>query len=80
VKTSAWEDKRAIAKCVRESATQYRGVFGAAWIIGQEFTEDALGDTAIRKDAHAILCHQLSDEYVKFSFQETSKHRGSSNR
>lgn len=67
------EDKRAIAKCVRESATQFRGVFGAAWIIGQEFTEDALGDTAIRKDAHAILCHQLSDEYVKFLFPRDLK-------
>lgn len=67
------ESKRKLAKCVRESATQYRGVFGSAWIIGQEFTQDALLDTAIRKDAHAILCHQLSDEYVRFLFPRDLK-------
>jgi hypothetical protein len=61
-------DKQIIAECVRESAVQYRDIGGFSWIIGQEWTQDAIFDTAIRKDAEAILCHQLSAEYAASLF------------
>lgn len=67
------KDKHILTKCVRETAVQWRGVKGRAWIGGQEFTQDAIGDTAIRKDAQAIFCHQLSDEYASFLFPRDTK-------
>ncbi len=67
------KDKHILTKCVRETAVQWRGVKGRAWIGGQEFTADAIGDTAIRKDAQDIFCHQLSDEYASFLFTKDTK-------
>jgi hypothetical protein len=67
------EERPILISSVRESSSQYRGYGGYAWIISQEFTQDAIGDTAIRKTAHAIYCHQLSDEYAKFLFPRDSK-------
>jgi hypothetical protein len=61
-------EKRLIADAVRKSAVEYQGIGGYAWIIGQEWTEDAIFDTALRKDAQAIFCHQLSAEYAAFLF------------
>jgi hypothetical protein len=66
-------EKRIIADAVRKSAVEYQGVCGYAWIIGQEWTEDAIFDTAVRKDAQAIFCHQLSAEYASFLFPLETK-------
>jgi hypothetical protein len=66
-------EKRIIADAVRKSAVEYQGVFGYVWIIGQEWTEDAIFDTALRKDAQAIFCHQLSAEYASFLFPLETK-------
>lgn len=66
-------EKRIIADAVRKSAVEYRGVFGYAWIIGQEWTQDAIFDTAIRKDVQAIFCHQLSVEYADYLFPLQTK-------
>jgi hypothetical protein len=66
-------DKQILTKCVRETSVQWGGVGGRAWIAGQEFTEDAIGDTAIRKGAQSIYCHQLSDEYTSFLFPRDTR-------
>lgn len=67
------KDKQVLTTAVRESAVQWGGVGGRAWIAGQEFTMDALGDTAIRKDAQVIFCHPLSDEYASDLFPKDTR-------
>lgn len=60
------DDKQVIQDCVVHCSTEYAGFLGFAGIIGQVWTEDATGGTAIRRSLHKVFVHQLSAEYSKF--------------
>lgn len=60
------DDKELLQDTVVSCSSEYAGYFGFAGIIGQIWTEEATGGTAIRRTLHHAFIHQLSAEYAKF--------------
>jgi hypothetical protein len=60
------EDKEVMKACVLHCSTEYAGYNGFAGIIGQVWTEEAAGGTAIRRSLHKAFIHSLNAEYAKF--------------
>lgn len=60
------DDKEILKHTVEHCSTEYAGFYGFAGIIGQTWTEEAAGGTAIRRSLHKAFIHQLNAEYAKF--------------
>lgn len=51
---------------VQSSAQEYAGVDGYVALLGQDWTNDACGGTAIRRAIQEAFVHNISAEYAKF--------------
>jgi hypothetical protein len=52
--------------CVQSCAQEYAGVDGFVALLGQDWTSDACGGTAIRRAIQDAFIHNISAEYAKF--------------
>lgn len=60
------DDRELIKDTVQNSSREYAGVGGSAWIIGQEWTQEACGGANIRKNLFVAFIHNMSAEYAAF--------------
>ena len=55
-----------LINCVQSSSQEYAGVDGYVALLGQDWTQDACGGTAIRRAIQEVFIHNISSEYAKF--------------
>lgn len=60
-----------IQECVQASSEEYGGVGGYITLIGQSWTNDSCGGTAVRRALHESFVHNISPEYAKFLIKES---------
>lgn len=65
-------ERKEIGDGVRSASREYAGYDGFCCLIGQEWTEDSCGGTAIRRAMQAAFIHKLDPDYAKF-FTRKSK-------
>lgn len=59
-----------VQECVQASSEEYGGVAGYVTLIGQTWTNDSCGGTAIRRALHESFIHNISPEYAQFLIKE----------
>lgn len=62
----AEEDTEKLAEVVTATSQEYAGFNGFSCIIGQSWTNDTCGGTAIRRALHAVFVHRIDTDYAKF--------------
>ncbi len=64
-----------LTNAVQSSAQEYAGVDGYVALLGQDWTQDACGGTAIRRAIQEAFIHNISSEYAKFFLKGVSGNR-----